>query len=246
MRALTAAEILVVWERGAEQSAAERAVTMLAAACPEPADALARLPIGQRDARLLSLRERTLGPRLTSVSECPGCGQTLELELTTDDLRAEDGHSSDDGEPVIVHVDGFEARFRLPNTFDLLAAAEARDVAGARRLLIERCALSARDEGGAEVPASALGVELLSSAASHMSAADPQADVQLALTCPDCGHDWLAPFDIAVFFWTELQACARRLVLEIHELASTYGWSEASILAMSAVRREAYLDRVRA
>ena len=32
-----------------------------------------------------------------------------------------------------------------------------------------------------------------------MSELDPQGDVQLALTCPQCSHQWQAPLDIVVF-----------------------------------------------
>jgi hypothetical protein len=32
---------------------------------------------------------------------------------------------------------------------------------------------------------------------------------------------------------------------EVHELASAYGWQEASILAMSSNRRNAYLEMAR-
>jgi len=106
--------------------------------------------------------------------------------------------------------------------------------------------MSAIDERGTTTPTSDLADELLSAAAARMSEADPQADVQLSLTCPDCGHQWIACFDIAAFLWGELQAYARRLLLDVHELATAYAWPEASILAMSPARRQAYLDLVRA
>jgi hypothetical protein len=51
-------------------------------------------------------------------------------------------------------------------------------------------------------------------------------------------------FDIVSFFWTELSAQAKRLLREVHTLARGYGWREADILAMSARRRQLYLDLV--
>ena len=77
-----------------------------------------------------------------------------------------------------------------------------------------------------------------------MAAADPQADVELALSCPACGHAWPAAFDIASFLWTEVDAWARVLLHEIHALASAYGWREADILALSPRRRRAYLELI--
>jgi hypothetical protein len=64
----------------------------------------------------------------------------------------------------------------------------------------------------------------------------------LDFACPSCGHEWQSLFDIAAFFWAEIAAQARRLLREVHQLASAYGWREADILAMSARRRRAYLE----
>ena len=72
--------------------------------------------------------------------------------------------------------------------------------------------------------------------------ADPQADLQLALRCPDCGHEWQPPFDIARFLWQELHGWALHLLREVDTLAQAYHWAEADILAMSPRRRQAYLE----
>ena len=77
-----------------------------------------------------------------------------------------------------------------------------------------------------------------------MALVDPQADVQLALSCPACGQQWRATFDVVSFLWDELDAWARRLLREVHTLASAYHWREADILAMSRWRRQYYLDLV--
>jgi hypothetical protein len=77
-----------------------------------------------------------------------------------------------------------------------------------------------------------------------MSNADPMADIHLALNCPSCEHKWMAPFDIVAFLWREISAAARRLLREVHTLASAYGWTESEILALSPVRRRAYLEMI--
>jgi hypothetical protein len=51
-------------------------------------------------------------------------------------------------------------------------------------------------------------------------------------------------FDIVPYLWTEINAWAMRLLREIHSLATAYGWREADILAMSAVRRHWYLEMI--
>jgi hypothetical protein len=73
---------------------------------------------------------------------------------------------------------------------------------------------------------------------------DPQADVRLDLTCPPCGHDWQAQFDIATYFWREIDDWAQRTLRDVHTLAKAYGWIEADILGLSAWRRQAYLQMV--
>jgi len=49
---------------------------------------------------------------------------------------------------------------------------------------------------------------------------------------------------LQLFLWTEITSQARRLLHEVHLLATTYGWHEADILAMSAIRRQYYLEMV--
>ena len=75
-----------------------------------------------------------------------------------------------------------------------------------------------------------------------MAETDPQADVQLALACPACGHTWQATFDIVSFFWSEINAWAYHTLREVHGLALAYGWTETDILALSPQRRQLYLE----
>ena len=96
--------------------------------------------------------------------------------------------------------------------------------------------------GAEPCEARALPRELQDGIALAMAQADPQADLQLALRCPDCGHEWQPPFDIARFLWQELHGWALHLLREVDTLAQAYHWAEADILAMSPRRRQAYLE----
>jgi hypothetical protein len=250
MRALSAAELLEAWERGQGQASFQRALILLSVACPElTTDQLAQLSIGERDGRLLALRELTFGSQLVSLSNCSACGQQLEFSFKAEEIRATSEtdqafHGPGDSfKPLSIHLNEYEVLFRLPNSFDLAAIAGSFDDAASLQLLQQRCVLSARllDE---EINASQLPAEILEAIASRMDEADPQADVQLKLSCLQCGHLWQAAFDIESFFWTELQVWAERLLREVHILARAYGWREGDILAMSPYRRQFYLGMV--
>lgn len=244
MRPLAAQELLDAWERGLGEPPVQRALTLLAAACPECVpDALARESVGRRDGRLLTLREWTFGSRLVSLAACPACGEALETSFDVGDIRAEDGPE----ESLSLRVSSLELTFRLPNSLDVAALASGaagEDLGGARRRLLGRCLLAARGAEGNEVSLERLPETALQAVADRMAEADPQGDVELALSCPACGHGWPAAFDIASFFWTEVDAWARVLLHEIHALASAYGWREADILALSPWRRRSYLELI--
>lgn len=248
MRALTASELLGVWERGLLETPPRRALTLLAAAASDELspEALARLSVGERDARLLTLREQTFGSRLTSLATCPACQQRVESEIEVNDLRVATG--GDAPATLALSAEGYDVQFRLPNSLDLEAIAGAADKAregvnGARDILLERCLLSAEREGE-RVEVRDLPDEVFGAIVERMQGADPQADVRLALACPQCDARWEEQFDIEAFFWDEINAWAERLLREVHTIASRYGWRETDILNMTASRRHYYLDLI--
>ena len=242
MRALTAAELLNVWEDGDSSTSTRRAVLLLAAMYPEARqDALASLSVGRRDAELLRLRETLWGHRMAAIAVCPTCRERLELTLDTRDLLAmADG--TEVGETSLTQGD-CSVVFRIPTTEDVIASEGAEDLDAARSLILERCLLSA-EQAGAPVNLLQLPAEVVTAIAESMAQADPLADIQLKIDCPSCKQRWLAAFDIVSFLWTEIEAWARRILFEVHTLARAYGWREAEILALSATRRQFYLEMV--
>jgi hypothetical protein len=241
MRPLSALDLIGIWERGDPLPPCDRALAILATALPdESPEALAGLSLGRRDSLLLSLRAATLGDRIEGVSPCPGCGEWLEFAIRVSDIRAP---GADAPEPEhAVQFEGFDLRFRLLNSRDLAAAAACPDVALARRLLIQRCVRHASKED-VHVPAAELPSPVVEMLAAHLAECDPQAEVLLHLSCPVCGNAWQASFDIAGYFWTEIDAYATRLLGEVALLARAYGWGEREILSMGARRRQFYLER---
>jgi hypothetical protein len=242
MRALSAIELLDVWEYGHARAPTQRALDLLAAACPETSrDSLAVLSIGQRDARLLTLRERVFGSQMTGVAVCPGCGERLELTLNTEEMRSNFREELE--AEISLSVAGYDVCFRLPNGEDAIAAANQADVDSGRSLILERCLLSSR-YGEAPVDSVQLPPEIVETVTQRMAEADPLADIQIVTSCPSCEHRWRAAFDVVSFFWIEIEAWAWRMLSDVHTLAAAYGWRERDILALSPLRRQYYLEMV--
>lgn len=242
MRALTAADLLAVWERGTACSSPQRALLLLGAAHPDTLpETLGQLPVGHRDDLLLQLRAAAFGPRLEAVVDCPHCAAKLELVLNTDELRSTSPPAP--AHPLALDSAGHTVTFRLPDGLDLVALTAAPDPASAETALLHRCVLSAR-HGDDAVPADRLPAPVISALLAQLAAADPQADLRLNLDCPACAHRWEAPFDIVAFFWREIESWSARILREVHAIAAAYGWSEAEILALSPARRRLYLELV--
>jgi len=249
MRPLSAAQLLNLWEYGSAQPAWQRALSLLAAALPDSSvDALAGLPLGRRDAYLLSLRESLFGPRLTSLATCPACGERLELTFNTADVRAGSLPDPDESlqagqQAISLDLDDTHITFRLPNSLDLAEITGANSPQQARQDLLARCLLSAQ-ENGLECSLEQLPDKITETIIERMASADPQGDVQIALTCPACAHQWQLAFDILSYLWSEINAWAQRTLREIHLLAQAYGWRETDILALSPGRRSLYLQMI--
>jgi hypothetical protein len=242
---LSGQDILHVWEIGQAQHPIDRALTIVAVALPNTSrDVLANLRIGRRDALLFAVREQTFGAQLNSLVECPFCQERLEFSLNATAIGMMQEPVLDQPDPPQqARIDDYDMQFRLPTSLDLEAIANSNNPEAARHVLAQRCVLSVYSNGG-PLPVDALPEAVVQALADRMADCDPQADVEIVLTCSACSHQWQTSFDIVSFFWTEICAQAKRLLREVDILARVYGWREADILSMSAARRQAYLEMV--
>ncbi|MBZ9643526.1 hypothetical protein [Streptomyces sp. PSKA30] len=232
-----AADLLATWEAGLAEASAGRALLLHRTARPDlDARALPALPVGEREADLFALRRALFGERMQVRLDCAQCGADMEFDLDAGEFARSAGVRGD----TVVRVahDGWEVEFRLPGAGDLTAAARDVDPRGA---LLARCLVSAVHDG-ASVTADALPAPVQRRIAEAVEAADPGADVTLNVACPECGRATRAELDIASYLWTELDSWARDLLLDVHLLATAYGWSEPEILALSPLRRRYYLE----
>ena len=250
MRALSAFELLQVWEAGRSRSMLDRAVMLLMAALAEPpvvslaeppvvslaeprGQQINKLALGRKDALLLQLREQLFGPRMESVATCPGCGEALEFSLTGRDLGAYD--LPPPLESIEVAGNGYALTVRVPTIADVRAAE------GAGHQLFDRVVVRAthNDE---PIVVEALPDTIKAEVVERLQAADPLADIWLNLSCPACSDTWQSPLDVTSFLWREIDHWAQQMLYTVHRLASAYGWREQDILNMSAWRRQYYME----
>jgi len=248
MRGLAGEQLLRAWECSRELPEQEAVLALLELAHPErPAREWARLPLGERDALLLELRAETLGRRMEGFTVCPACGAQLEFVVDARELaqglRTQDGAADD---PVNTAV-------RPANTLDLLASNSAQNEEEARTILLARTACETAED--AKAVDSAEGAKRWLAAqpeparallAERFEQVNAAAEVRMQLACVACGGCPVLDLDVARYFLREIGAAARRLMLEIHELALVYGWSEQAIAGMSGTRRAAYLEMLSA
>ena len=236
-RTFSPEEILDLWEAGRHQHELDRALTLLSAAYAGVSrDQLADLTIGERDARLLRLRELVIGQAVDGIADCPNCGERVEFRLDTTVFARPDTAIETAGD---IELNGTHVQFRLPTSRDLAEVVTAPDEAEGLRLLLERCLIGA--SAPKEMPAKTIGA-----VSEAMAKADPQAEIVVSLGCPNCGKEWEVIFDVAHFFWNEIAAQAQRLLCDIDVLARAYGWTEREILGLPAQRRRIYLEMLAA
>lgn len=144
MHALSARELVAVWEAGERQHPVDRALLLLAAALPHRThDELAALPVGRRDVLLLRAREATLGSRLECAAPCPRCRTRLEFGAEVGEL-VKDAPPEDAPRVHVARGGGVQMRFRLLDSRDLALSARMADAEQARRALLRACLLAVR------------------------------------------------------------------------------------------------------
>lgn len=232
--------LLNVWEKGLNLPLLEKALLLLSAALPDKQpEELTGLSIGQRDRYLLQLREHLFGPRLSCTGSCPSCGEVIEWENKVGDFLLPECENDRISGEFDFCSDGYEIRFRLPNSGDIAAAAAGENASDAQNLLLSRCLITARNSDGKHT-FTELPEKIIGALNQQIAARDPQAEIHIDLSCPQCSHRWTTLFDIAGFLWNEIDQWSARMLQTIHKLARGYGWNEQEILALSPVRRQLY------
>jgi hypothetical protein len=240
MGTLSNSELIAVWEQGMNESPVDRALTLLSAYSPDAREELAQLSIGARDVRLLEMYQHLFGPELPAFAHCPACSELLEYMLSTHELLKFSAPAPD-AAALAIQSENLSMRLRLPDSLDLRAAMTCPDQESALRLLSERCVIEAAVDG-APVRPTDLSPQVIETVSSALLIGDPRAEMLINLNCVACSHTWQVTLDIECFLWTRVCATAKRLLRDVHTLASAYGWGESDILCLSSTRRQTYVE----
>lgn len=236
--------LLHLWESALGVPAAQRAALLAhAAGAAQPAT------LGASNRALLRLHRQLCGPALPLLAACPRCAAALEFTLDTAALDA--GAVADSPGPGSGQEAGTEVhelalgqtvlRFRLPRNDDLLhldAQANAQDAA---QSLFQRCVLQV-EVAGQEGSVGTLGPDVRQALAQAIDDLEPLASLEFQLGCAECGHSFLAPLDLGSVTFAELRHRAEQVLADVAALAHAYGWREADVLALTPMRRAAYLQ----
>lgn len=239
---LTDRELLLFWEKAFHQPLIERCLLLLAAAYPDcDLQKAASLSIGNRDARLVELREKLFGPVLRNTANCPACDQRIEWETPVSAFKLQPVNGDVAERELELAYEGNPVVFRLPNSRDVLEVLKVDDDNLKADLLVRKCILETA------LPVKQMETvpeELRRAITQKMAEQDPQADITLNIQCPECNYRWTLVFDIMQYLWTEINDRTVKLLQDIYLLANTFGWSERSILDMSRFRRNLYVNMI--
>jgi hypothetical protein len=190
-----------------------------------PGDA-ASLAVSDRDRLLAAVCRRAFGDRIETELVCAGCEEqfTIDFSLAGVEEMVRGGERPAGENGWFRSADG--RRFRLPTAVDELAIA-ALPEAEREQALLRRIV-----DGGAHEEDTALRTA--------MEEVGPVVDLDLEAACPGCGRGHEVRFDVQSWLLGMIEAEAPLRALEIHRLATSYGWTLSEILGLTRRRRRAF------
>ncbi len=186
-----------------------------------------------RDRILATIFQRAYGGSVTGSGSCPSCEEAFDIEFKLSDVM---DHIDDHIRKVTFQPDG-NGGFTLPNgvQFRLPTGEDECAVLGyshdeAVSELMSRCIL----RGAGDVD--------METCEAAMDEVAPLVDLDMAASCPSCGTSQTLHFDLQRYLLKRLIADQRRLAVEVHNLATTYGWGVGEILELPRSQRRTFVD----
>ena len=234
--------IVEIWGKSYNQHYLESALTILYSVFPQKSKKdFARMDIGIRNFFLYQIREKLFGKNINFLISCPNCGEKLESEFELQNEISFDKNS--EAELFEFLSEGYNIKYRLPNSFDLASASICKDVNSAREKILN-CCINESYQGNDQIPPSKLPEEIILELSEEMSDKNPYSETLLNLTCQACKHTWTTVLDIALFLFKEIDFYAQNILRDIHLLASAYHWSEEEIINMNVNRKNWYINLI--
>lgn len=179
-----------------------------------------------RDRLLAALHLQAFGDRIESTLTCAKCQQPFDLHFSlrglidSIDARTPSAQWKALGDGRFENADG--GTIRLPTGSDELAVADlpANEV--------EQMLRTRADWPDDDV----------------LDEVAPLVDLELVAPCAECRHPHTIRFDIQSYFLTALASERKRLLAEIHRLATAYSWSLAEILSLTRNDRRAFVELI--
>ena len=192
--------LLDVWREVSALSRPDKEVALLAAVTEQLPEQCARLPIGERDRRLMLLHERTFGGRYDCETRCTSCGMHMAFSFVAGDLSLQPAVV--DAESLTLTEGRIVVKLHLPTSADLSASLSHAHPAAA---LFARCVKvqSSPTHTVAQMRTTDLPVSLRQSAIERLAALDLHADLMFELECPSCEHDNKVMFDPVVALFSQ-------------------------------------------
>jgi hypothetical protein len=215
------------------------------------------LLVADRQYLLLKTREVTFGDRVNATILCPwpDCGKKVDIDFSTKDIPVRESvnkglnHSMELSPKACLKGENCkevrEILFRLPNGGDQEAVSSLleHNEATAMTALFQRCILriGSYNEIDNELinrltPLARLEIER------EMEKVAPRVEMDMEVSCLECGRMFIAPFDLQDFFFGEFRMSRDLLYREVHYLAYHYHWSEREIMEMTRDKRRQYID----
>jgi hypothetical protein len=167
--------------------------------------------------------------------KCPhaGCGEALEIEIETDDLR--NACSGRERESATVRIGERSLQLRRPAGRDQRnwLFTHWPDIEAARSGMFASLLSGPVDELRNLADGAALEAEL--------AAIDPLVDFSLTVACPACGATAEHSIDLEKRALGVLRRIHDRMFGSVTRLATQFHWTEAEIFALPLWRRERYL-----
>ena len=167
-------------------------------------------------------------------AQCRTCGKDFDLPVK---LASAPRKPAEVGFPVIeVETSLGQRAFEAPNGDHEEALSTSRAGPEPVRQLVELCGLN----DSAKADAAAFSGEDLERIETAFELACPDIADVVSSRCPACETEIEAKIDPLKFAFPR----AGQLLREVHAIARTYHWSEATILALPSARRVAYVGLI--